>query len=684
MIKQMGDGLKIDKLQAADLYSLLYTLEYLERAYIGGFSPIQDYENECSSLLSVCKVLDDATPKIFEDFSMSFGLNYPLALNRIKNGKPAANNNAGSLYKGEKLMLIELSEHFITLVDALKLGSITIDELYPLIHELVTCIRTTSSSSEDNKKLSELSFMDNVYKWHTKLGSMQAHEELSSSEARQLRYLLLLLLLIYNNVSGKPGNETQELCCNATIKYKESNPIYKGPIAKKIIPLLALEPPEIKDINNGSITHISPEDIRSQIHESNWDKAGDGHVTYALRGHGPFGSIGVSDPSSHLTDCCNTQSPKYQNPTVFVESHTELKPIRGHLPKKCIPISHLRHVLYAARVGVGTPQQEIHPIFDTGSTNTWVVNSQCKSSGCLNVNRFAPERSSTFHVWEGSHEDTLEIQFGTGSIVGIIGVDAFKIGDIVVKDQVFGMVTSEIADEKSVNIFKRIHFEGIIGLGFPEMAWKNHVPLFDKYTELLGVDKTFGFYFSNNAAYSAVTIGGADPRFYKGDIVMMPVARQMYWEVKLKEVWIGNERICCNEESYAIFDSGTSFNTFPHDAFMRFKELVPPQEYRDDINLEQFPIIMYVFADGIVAEIKPQQYLFVSKDQLKPAYMQINVPNSHGDTYILGNTAFMQHYYTIFTRASESDPAMVSLNNVINLFRLGLLQQCTLRKRRNI
>ncbi|EKX73734.1 hypothetical protein BEWA_037710 [Theileria equi strain WA] len=180
--------LKDDPSQAADLYSLLYALEYLERGYIGGYSPSDEYETECKSLLSLCKVLNEATPDIFVSFSKEFSFHCPLALNRIKVGQPATlERPKDQKENNQKLMIFELSEHFITLIDALKLGSIAVDELYPLLHSLILSISSIESSHEKNSNEAfTLKSVDKLQKWDKRLEGMGAHEELSSNDARQL------------------------------------------------------------------------------------------------------------------------------------------------------------------------------------------------------------------------------------------------------------------------------------------------------------------------------------------------------------------------------------------------------------------------------------------------------------------------------------------------------------------
>lgn len=97
---------------------------------------------------------------------------------------------------------------------------------------------------------------------------------------------------------------------------------------------------------------------------------------------------------------------------------------------------------------------------------------------------------------------------------------------------------------------------------------------------------------------SAFFIGGVDPRFYEGPINLVPVLREHYWEVGLDSFWIDDYKFCCDEgsRSYAIVDSGTSFNTLPFADFERFRHLVPKMPCEGGMSSEvarMFPTLTY-------------------------------------------------------------------------------------------
>ncbi|KEG03541.1 pepsinogen, putative [Plasmodium vinckei vinckei] len=329
-----------------------------------------------------------------------------------------------------------------------------------------------------------------------------------------------------------------------------------------------------------------------------------------------------------------------------------------------VPLQHLRDSQFVGKLLVGTPPQEIHPIFDTGSTNLWVVTTECKEESCKKVHQYNPNKSKTFR--RSFVKQNLHIVFGSGSITGTLGKDNFILGNHTIRNQIFGLVKSESSDNlnNTDNVFEYINFEGIVGLGFPGMLTAGSIPFFDNLLkQYKNMTPQFSFYISPNDETSAFIVGGINKSYYEGDIYMLPVVKEYYWEVKLDAIYVGDEKICCEEESYAIFDSGTSYNTMPSiqiDNF--FKKVISKPCNEENYNdvLKDYPTIKYVFGK-LVIELLPNEYMIVNEDLCVPAYMQIDVPSEKNNAYLLGTIAFMRHYFTIFVRGQEGSPSMVGV-----------------------
>ena len=131
-----------------------------------------------------------------------------------------------------------------------------------------------------------------------------------------------------------------------------------------------------------------------------------------------------------------------------------------------------------------------------------------------------------------------------GDIEGMLSADDFHVGPMVVKKQTFGEITVE-----NGNVFATDHFAGIAGLAFPALSAYSHTPVFDNIMnqKLLAVNM-FAFYYSKLPRQeSALFFGGPDPEFYTGKITWIPVMRQFYWEIRLQDIFIGNQPLhLCN------------------------------------------------------------------------------------------------------------------------------------------
>ncbi|GBE60321.1 vacuolar sorting protein [Babesia ovata] len=125
----MASAIDVD--HAANIYSLLQALEHLEQAFVSGDATNEEYTQECTELLSLCHILEEATPNVFTDFAAKHNLKCPLAMNRLKKGTPGtcATSQPKAPTRSETYIMFELSEHFITLLDALKLGSTHVEEV---------------------------------------------------------------------------------------------------------------------------------------------------------------------------------------------------------------------------------------------------------------------------------------------------------------------------------------------------------------------------------------------------------------------------------------------------------------------------------------------------------------------------------------------------------------------------
>ncbi|XP_030763448.1 vacuolar protein sorting-associated protein 28 homolog [Sitophilus oryzae] len=179
----------------ADLYAVINTLQQLEKAYIRDCVTPKEYTGACSKLLVQYKaafrqVKGDEFPNI-DTFVKKYRLDCPAALERIKEDRPITiKDDKGNTSK----CIADIVSLFITIMDKLRLDIRAMDDLHPELRDLVDTMNRLSilpSDFEGKQKVGE---------WLATLNSMQASDELSESQVRQLLFDLESSYAAFNKV----------------------------------------------------------------------------------------------------------------------------------------------------------------------------------------------------------------------------------------------------------------------------------------------------------------------------------------------------------------------------------------------------------------------------------------------------------------------------------------------------
>lgn len=179
----------------ADLFALISTLQNLEKAYIRDCVTPQEYTAACSKLLVQYKVAfkivqDDEYPTI-DAFVKKFKLDCPAALARVKEDRPITiKDDKGNTSK----CIADIVSLFITLMDKLRLEIKAMDELHPELRDLVDTMNRLSLIPSDFEG------KEKVTTWLNTLNEMQASDELSESQVRQLLFDLESSYAAFNNL----------------------------------------------------------------------------------------------------------------------------------------------------------------------------------------------------------------------------------------------------------------------------------------------------------------------------------------------------------------------------------------------------------------------------------------------------------------------------------------------------
>lgn len=209
---------------------------------------------------------------------------------------------------------------------------------------------------------------------------------------------------------------------------------------------------------------------------------------------------------------------------------------KAQVSEYSLKLEDIRKSQYIGTVDVGTPPQKFKVLFDTGSSNFFVVSDYCKSLSCSSHPRFKTKQSSSYKALKIQ----MTVRYGSGPVVGRLAEETVRIGPLEVNNQVLSMVSSDPG-----GIYQRSKFDGILGLSFPALsAIKNRKPLMDQVIQQKILKRNmFSFYLADsikNEGSSALIFGEPKKDQYSvGPTFWVPVKKAMYWELDFNSISIG-------------------------------------------------------------------------------------------------------------------------------------------------
>uniref|UniRef100_A0A8C9NE31 cathepsin E n=1 Tax=Serinus canaria TaxID=9135 RepID=A0A8C9NE31_SERCA len=309
---------------------------------------------------------------------------------------------------------------------------------------------------------------------------------------------------------------------------------------------------------------------------------------------------------------------------------------------------------YFGQISIGTPPQNFTVVFDTGSSNLWVPSVYCVSKACTGHTRFQPTQSSTYQV-VGT---PFSIQYGTGSLTGIIGADQVAVEGLAVSNQQFAESISEPG-----KAFLDAEFDGILGLAYPSLAVDGVTPVFDNMMAQNLVElPLFSVYMSSNPDSpqgGEVLFGGYDTSRFTGTLNWVPVTQQGYWQIQLDNVQVGGTETFCANGCQAIVDTGTSLIVGPTKEIKKLQKLIGAVsvdgEYAVECsNLSMMPDVTFTI-NGLPYTLSAQAYILEEADDMAfctSGFQGSNIPPPAGPLWILGDV-FIRQFYSVFDRGNN-------------------------------
>ncbi|KAI9207436.1 VPS28 protein-domain-containing protein [Polychytrium aggregatum] len=172
----------------ADLFSIIVATEQLEKAYLRDTVSTQEYTPACLKLISQFKTaINDPSIPNLEGFLQQYKLRQscPLGLKRLmETGVPATVEHATTEAPSAASVKysVDTTQGFITLMDALKLNLVAVDQIHPLLSDLVQNLNKVTHLPPDytGKK--------RIVHWLITLNKMKASDTINEEQTRQLLF----------------------------------------------------------------------------------------------------------------------------------------------------------------------------------------------------------------------------------------------------------------------------------------------------------------------------------------------------------------------------------------------------------------------------------------------------------------------------------------------------------------
>ncbi|KAL1787443.1 pepsin F-like [Sigmodon hispidus] len=328
--------------------------------------------------------------------------------------------------------------------------------------------------------------------------------------------------------------------------------------------------------------------------------------------------------------------------------------LREQLRNPAITYEPMRNYLDLAYIGIisiGTPPQEFKVVLDTGSSYLWVPSIYCSSPACARHKVFNPLRSSTFLV----SGRPVNVAYGSGEMSGFLAYDTVKIGDLTVAAQAFGLSLEEPGTFMEYAVF-----DGILGLGYPDLSLQGILPVFDNlWMQGLIPQNLFAFYLSSkDEKGSMLMLGGVDPSYYSGDLHWVPVSKPSYWQFALDSISMNGIVIACEGGCQAIMDTGTSLLTGPGNSILNIQHLIGAEASSDGEyvlkcdTINTLPDIVFTI-NGVTYPVPASAY--IRKEHSHKCYSNFEEgtnDSSDSEMWVLGDV-FLRLYFTVFDRGNN-------------------------------
>jgi len=308
---------------------------------------------------------------------------------------------------------------------------------------------------------------------------------------------------------------------------------------------------------------------------------------------------------------------------------------------------------YFGTVSIGSPAQEFHVLFDTGSGNLLLPSAACDGTACGKHRRLNASQSSTSlsiafankpdtPVGDDGDQDVLNLVYGTGEATGVIIQDRVCVGSTCARADLVAAI------EESDAPFGEAPFDGIFGLGPTKLS---EAPAFNVLDCMIR-DKaiTSGmfsvFLGATDAEESEILFGSYRSEHMVGSLVWVPVLSTGYWQVPLDAITLRGHNLTSGGNASAVLDTGTSLFAGPPAVINALLDELNVAS--NCSNFASLPDIGFVVG-GHSLSLSPQDYVDRDGNDCTVPLMTQDVKPGEGPVWIFGDP-FLRKYYTVYNR----------------------------------
>ncbi|RDW93978.1 uncharacterized protein DSM5745_01300 [Aspergillus mulundensis] len=313
------------------------------------------------------------------------------------------------------------------------------------------------------------------------------------------------------------------------------------------------------------------------------------------------------------------------------------------------PLDSYFNAQYFAEIEIGSPPQKFKVILDTGSSNLWVPSINCESLACILHSRYNSSLSSTYK----RNDTQFSISYGSGSIAGYMSRERVAIGDLQITEQLFAESTEVLG-----RAFTHGKFDGVFGLAFDSLSvLHTPPPFYTMLAERLLDSPIFAFYLTDapDGEGSEVTFGGYDTARYEGDLSVIPLREESFWEVELDGVSVGGEFTEMSGTG-VILDTGTSHISVPSvTSEIIHRQMGATKDAYGEWKVKcksraALPEIVFTMG-GYNFSLGPEEYTQKDKLGCSSIVKAVDIKAPSGPLVILGD-AFLRRWYSVYDYGS--------------------------------